>query len=95
MMKRAPVNVRYLWLFGEHILTRSFAAPDQKQKSLAQCSGHPITFGAGGAGRGGVLHGRTGPNRESCIKIGLHRPSARALGYCCLSPFKGQEIMSK
>src|SRR6516162_4499837 len=26
MVKRAPVNVRYLWLFGEHILTRSFTA---------------------------------------------------------------------
>ena len=25
---------------------------------------------AGAAGRGGVLDGRTGPNRESCIKIG-------------------------
>ena len=23
MVKRAPVNVRYLWLFGEHILARS------------------------------------------------------------------------
>ena len=29
-----------------------------------------MTFGAGAAGRGGVLDGRTGPNRESCIKIG-------------------------
>jgi hypothetical protein len=28
MVKRAPVNVRYLWLFGEHILTRSFTARD-------------------------------------------------------------------
>jgi hypothetical protein len=30
MVKRAPVNVRYLWLFGEHILTRSFTARDPK-----------------------------------------------------------------
>ena len=28
MVKRAPVNVRYLWLFGEHILTRSFTVRD-------------------------------------------------------------------
>ena len=32
MVKRAPVNVRYLWLFGEHILTRSFTARDPKPK---------------------------------------------------------------
>jgi hypothetical protein len=30
MVKRAPVNVRYLWLFGEHILTQSFTARDPK-----------------------------------------------------------------
>ena len=35
MVKRAPVNVRYLWLFGEHILTRSFTARDPKPDSPA------------------------------------------------------------
>jgi hypothetical protein len=33
MVKRAPVNVRYLWRFGEHILTRSFNARDPERKS--------------------------------------------------------------
>jgi hypothetical protein len=28
MVKRAPVNVRYLGQFGEHTLTRSFTARD-------------------------------------------------------------------
>ena len=26
MIKRAPANVHYLWLFGEHVLTRSLTA---------------------------------------------------------------------
>src|SRR6516165_2997494 len=34
MVKRAPVNVRYLWLFGEHILTRSFTARDPFRTSV-------------------------------------------------------------
>jgi hypothetical protein len=34
MVKRAPVNVRYLWLFGEHILARSFTARDPKPTFL-------------------------------------------------------------
>ena len=39
-----------------------------------------MTFGAGAAGRGGVLDGRTGPNRESCIKIGLLKLSRTRIG---------------
>jgi hypothetical protein len=35
MVKRAPVNVRYLWLFGEHILTRSFTARDPMRKKTS------------------------------------------------------------
>src|SRR5208282_1028332 len=37
MVKRAPVNVRYLWLFGDHILTRSFTARDPN----LTCGGPP------------------------------------------------------
>jgi hypothetical protein len=37
MVKRAPVNVRYLWLFGEHILTRSFTARDPKLPIVIGC----------------------------------------------------------
>jgi hypothetical protein len=35
MIKRAPGNVRYLGLFGEHILTESFTALDPFRTSVA------------------------------------------------------------
>jgi hypothetical protein len=48
MVKRAPVNVRYLWLFGEHILTRSFTARDPQETSAGSKSrsaaGFPLCY---------------------------------------------------
>jgi hypothetical protein len=68
MVKRAPVNVRYLWLFGEHILTRSFTARDPKPTSCAVRGGL-----LGGTGRfsGDSLCGR----RQSHLTNSYHRPA--------------------